>query len=100
MKKDKNIFSISNKDPIRITQDILDKIKVGDWVCSQHNDPSLYGDHDSDDYYSFDIHRDVEETEEEINKRVESAKKQAIFTKRNRYQNYLKLKKNLIIKII
>ena len=88
------IFStINSNEPIKVTQEILDHIQVGDIILQEH-DEGYYSENNSwDPRWEFSIRRERLETDEEFEKRKESAAQQDIWNKERRYKSYLKLKK-------
>ena len=93
MKIKKRIFKkVNYKEPILITKEILDIIKVDDIINADYVDPAVYNEPDPG-YYVFEIYRMVEETDEEIKKREEKNRLREENSKSMRYQSYLRLKK-------
>ena len=93
MKIKKRIFKeVNYKEPILITKEILDIIKVDDIINAEYIDPTVYNEPDPA-YYVFEVYRMVEETDEEIKIREEKNRLREENSKRMRYQSYLRLKK-------
>jgi len=69
MKVKKIIIDKVNFDkPILITKEILDKIEVGDEIYAELVYPNQYSGDVGDPYFNLQIHRMVEETDDEVKK--------------------------------
>jgi len=94
MLKQKRIFEeSSDQHAILITQEILDMLQIGDEVYSHYVEAEYGSDHGNDAHFTFQIHRMVEETEEEKQRRVAKDERDREHARQRRHKSYLKLKK-------
>ena len=75
MKKAEIIINeISYDKQIKVTKEILDKIKVGDIITSGWSEAYYGSDSQIDAHYYFNVQRERDENEEEIKKRLKKEK--------------------------
>jgi hypothetical protein len=91
--KVKKIVLDKRKDNPFTWKDIKDfKFEDDDLIRIQYVD-SYYSENDSHDgYYMAEVIRMVEETDEQLQKRIEDKERDEKFYKKRRYESYLKLK--------
>lgn len=79
--------------PIFITEEILDKIKIGSHINAGYEEPEYGSDHGHDGHYYLEIKFEREENETEKLRRLKKEEKDKEMMKQRRYESYLKLKK-------
>ena len=93
MKKTETIYSkINSRNPIIVTEEILNKIKLGCWFEAGYEEAEYNSDSGPDGRYHLDIFIEREETELEKLKRIEKENDRKELSRQNRYQSYLRLK--------
>jgi hypothetical protein len=92
IKLQKTVFDKRQDKPF-IWKDIKDfKFEDDDLIRIEYVD-SYYSENDSyDAHYSAEVIRMVEETDEQLQKRIEDKERDEKFYKKRRYESYLKLK--------
>lgn len=93
MKKEiirKNIFHKTSEHRIVLTKEIIDLLEPNDIIESYYEEPIV---NDNDGYYIFSIYRQREETDEEYNIRLKKHNEFLANSKKKRYEQFLKLKK-------
>ena len=87
------IIRKQGNDPILVTQEILDIIKIDDFIDAGYEETYYDGDSGQDSYYYFYVSRDRLENDEEYKKRMEDDELKQKWRKDERLKSYLKLKK-------
>lgn len=84
---------IDYNKPIKITEEILKQIKIGDIINSGFEDAYYSSDSSCESHFYLEIIEERLETDEELEKRIKEENQRKEITKKNRYEYYLKLKK-------
>jgi hypothetical protein len=84
--------TIDSSEPIKVTQEMIDNIQVGDYIVSEHDEGHESENNSWDAHWKFEIHRERLETDEEYQKRIEDLAQHEKWNKERRYKSYLKLK--------
>ena len=92
LKLDKNVFQRVKDDPFRWKDIKYIKFEDDDIIRIEYVEP-YYSDNDSwDGHFIAEVIREIEETDEEFEKRMHDIERDEKWRKEARYKSYLKLK--------
>jgi inorganic pyrophosphatase/exopolyphosphatase len=91
--KQKEVFDKHSQNEI-LWKDVKDfKFEDGDLILAGYAPPEYIENYGHDGYYYFSVEREVLETDEEFEKRKRDTEREKERQKKNRYENYLRLKR-------
>lgn len=92
LKLDKNVFQRVKDDPFRWKDIKYIKFEDDDIIRIEYVEP-YYSDNNSwDGHFIAEVIREIEETDEEFEKRMHKVERDEKWRKESRYKSYLKLK--------
>lgn len=92
LKLDKNVFQRVKDDPFRWKDIKYIKFEDDDIIRIEYVEP-YYSDNNSwDGHFIAEVIREIEETDEEFEKRMHNIERDERWRKESRYKSYLKLK--------
>lgn len=83
---------VQSSGPILLTEELLFQLQPGDEISAGYNEGWEGSDSAMDPFYFFDVERVREETDTEYDTRVKDIETRRIAMKKERYQQFLKLK--------